>query len=221
MKLEIFLSDGIVMGSNTKEQITMMEDAIGNIKKYQLWNSPIIWRGFRKKRIADKIVLITNDREGYRDKSHSDVDKVLDGLNLKYVPVFATRIYNNARFFGEPHILVPTNNFSVFINDNVDDILVVTRDKEDTIENLIKGYVEYKNEIPPTKLNREIIFSCKSYYLISHIQLLGQHTQKSKYATIKKREDLNKYNDVVKLYNEYVSYWKWWYKQRGREFTEE
>lgn len=215
MRYSNYLNDSIalVSGSFTKKMETF-KVAIDNIKKYNLLDSSIIWRGFKKKRTGDFIYKIINDRSGFRGNLEPKVQEVIDNLKLSSAPVFTTKEYNNARFFGDARVFIPDGDFISCMNPDVDDILVSVR--EGDINKIISGYLRYVNIIPSTKNWQELILSCKSYYLVSpqHMLILSS---KGKYSTIKNIRDLKSYHDIIKLYNEYISYLKWFYNMRLKD----
>lgn len=203
MRFDNFLIDGIVIGDTFIEEMKMFNIAIENIKRYRLWNSPVVWRGFNAKK-RGAISFVTNERMGYKGNIIDKVGNVINGLNLKYQPVFTTKDYNNARFFGNPCIFIPNDTFEVYVNSEINDVMSI-KSSDKSIEEIIDGYNKYINEIPHTTEDswQELIVSCKSYYLIYPIQLI-----RSKRSKFKSPKDIKKYNDVAQLYDEYVSYIK-------------
>lgn len=203
MRFDNFLIDGIVIGTSFVEEMEMFNIAIENIKHYKLWNSPIVWRGFNSSK-RGTISFINNERMGYKGNLDDKVVSVISGLNLKYNPVFTTKDYNNARFFGNPCVFIPNDNFEAYVNSEINDIMSIKSSDKSSNE-IVNEYNKYINEIPHTVEDtwQELIISCKSYYLVYPIQLMKFNKGK-----IKSPKEIKKYNDVVLLYNEYVSYIK-------------
>jgi hypothetical protein len=210
---EYLLTDAKLKPNSTKDELSMMNTVINSIKSYGLFNSPVIWRGFNH-RTSSIVYKVTNDRSGSYYGKQAAMN-IIKGLGLQTEPIFITRTYNNARFFGTPHIFVPDSNFISYYNKDVQDVMHV--DNNSNVDEIISGYVKNMNKIPASGNWNEIILSCKSYYLINQAHMIF-HVQKSRYATIKNPGNISTYKDVVKLYNDYVSYFKWFYKQRGKEF---
>jgi hypothetical protein len=212
LRLNNYITDDISTGSNTKEQMEIFEDALQNIKKYNLWNSQVVLRGFNKKPSSGIIHKVTNERTGFKGKLSEKVQKVIELLDLPSAPVFTTKESHNAKFFGPVNVFIPDGDFISYINPTVQDLMFL-QDSGPSAEDLAEGYVKFHNKIPKTNDYQEVIITCKSYYLVYPPQMI-RLSAKSKYSTIKSPDDIKTYSDLIKLYNEWVSYMTWFIKTR-------
>lgn len=207
----------------------MIEDAVKCIKKFGLWNEEVVWRGFGVKPISNSwIVKVTNETRGglgFRGGWAEEVIEVLNLLELETAPVFVTKGYDNARFFGSPRIFVPIEPFVARYNPDIDDIMGIHKKWVNNIQvggqdptEVAKGYVVSKNSFKaiPTAKWHESIVTTKEYYLTYPDQML-QMSKKGKFVTIKDSKDIKKYSDVVKVYNEWIAYTKWFARMRAKQ----
>jgi len=230
MRLDHYIVDSVEAGQDIRSSMALFEDAIANIKKYDLWNDPIVWRGFGVKVMYGWIVKVSNNREGFRGALSDVAREIIGALNLDTPPIFTTKHYSNARFFGRPRAFVPCGPFKTYVNPNVKDIMDVSRRTtihySDKVEEryprdpdeVAKEYIETKNDFPdvPAGEWQEMIVTAKEYYLL-YPDSFFELTKKSKFATIKSIDDIKKYGDIVKLYNEWISYVRWFVSMRAKE----
>tara|TARA_R110000751_G_scaffold69172_1_gene140659 strand:- start:678 stop:1310 length:633 start_codon:yes stop_codon:yes gene_type:complete len=162
----------------------------------KLGSAPIIWRGMNLNGYGG-IYDVVEDRGSYRGKIDAKVDKVINALTKHFNfksknPTFATFEKDKAKFFGSPHILIPTSTYQAIQHKDVDDILSyigsdVNSNKEAV--DIIKGY---KKSISKSK-NREVILDAKNYVLFSYTfinKILPQSMQVSVPKTYKDLADM-------------------------------
>lgn len=220
MRLNNYLTERIMTGDNFINESKMFDLTFKRMKSLGILNDQIVWRGFNSGKTHGSIFLIKNDRVGFKGKMFDKVNQVIDGLKMKYQPIFTVKGYNAARFFGSPRIVVPGDDFISYFNPEVDDLagLGMVFDPGKTsgsfvdvdIDSIIDGYSDTKEGIPNTPESHEIIISCSEYYLINPGQMIG----KSKFGKIKNVKDIKIYGDIIQLYSEYVAYIKWFVKMR-------
>lgn len=229
MRLDNFIKEGIVASKNTKESLDMFEDAIQCIKKFNLWNDDIVWRGFGSKAIYGYILKISNDRSGFRSSWNEVVLEIMKQLGITS-PIFTTKTFNNARFFGTPRVFIPKDNFKTYVNPNVPDLRDISdrvtihstkgieeRYPRNPIE-VAKEFIQIQNGFPNTLKTdwQEMIITTSEYYLISP-QSLIDFSKKGRYSKIKNISEIDKYNDVVVLYNQWKAYNKWFINARLKD----
>jgi len=230
MRLKSYIKEMAVEASNNwADASKLYNDAAKNIKKYGLWNDPVVWRGFGG--FGNQyIIKVTTDYGGFRGQWSEPVKKVISLLDLDTDPIFVTKTYDQARFFGSARIFIPASDFKVYVNPDVKDIASINPkivniggDREErwggeNPEEIAKGYKVTKNVFPAegSKRNQEMIITCKEYYLSYPEQML-QFTKKSKFAKIKTVDDIKRYGDVVILYYDFESYIKWHARMRAKE----
>ena len=211
LRLNNYLTDGIVTGDNFKGESKMFDTAFKKMKSLGILNDSVVWRGFNSGKTLGSIFLIKNDRVGFKGKIFDKVAQVIEKLNMKYQPIFAVKDHSSARFFGTPRIIVPGDDFISYTNPEIDDLAIINRD-DFSVDRAVKGYVT-SNDIPGVNQFHEIILSCSEYYLINPMNMIG----KSKFSKIKTIKDIKTYGDVIQMYEDYVSYTKWFMKMRMKE----
>jgi hypothetical protein len=157
---------------------------------------------------------------------------VLKAVGLKLPPIFCTTHSFQAKFFGRLRLVIPIGEFKTYYNKDVHDILVgvhidtpsefghgtASRDKtKEELKEVIDGYKVFHNTFPPIGDEyNEVILECKEYYLIYPAHMLSM-SKRGKFRTIKSEDDIKTYKDVVTLYNEWRSYFRWFTRMRAKE----
>jgi hypothetical protein len=212
MRLYNYITEEVIPVKDFNESLQLFDKAIKSLNRYSLMDEDVVWRGFNMKPNPNIIMTIANNREGWKGKIDKSADSIIQRLNLDSQPVFVTRSHGNARFFGSSRIFVPLSPFKTYYNELISDIMHIDGKVKPDVA--AKGYIESINEFPNVGSDwHEMIVTCDQYYLINANQMLAT-TAKSKFGSIKTENDIKTYGDVVKLYNEYVSYSKWQVKKR-------
>jgi hypothetical protein len=142
-----------------------------------------------------------------------------------------------AKFFGSPRVFVPNDTFKTYYHPEISD-LKTYMDTEKTFDRnergdfiqdaktdkdpvkVAKEYTVLTNKFPTvTQTHHEVMVSSKSYYLIYPAQMLVL-TGSSRFAKIKKLEQIQKYKDVVQLYNDYTEYLRWNARRNVKDYPE-
>jgi len=237
MRLKDHLEEmAILKTADWNENSKMMDDCVDNIKKFNLWNEDVVWRGFNTDKkmsaFADRVVKVITDREKWRGFS-TPAKQVIDALGLETTPIFVTMDMGQAMFFGGPRVFVPNDNFKTYYHPEIHD-LKTYMDTEKTFYKdatgqyvsdaktnkdpvaVAKEYTFLINKFPKiTQKHHEIMVSTESYYLIYPAQMLTI-TRSSRFAKIKKSDQIQKYKDIVQMYNDYTSYLRWHARMRAK-----
>ncbi len=213
MRLKHFLSEGIIVGKDIIQTNNLFLEALDAIKKSNLSNKHIIWRGFNVSLPLSFIVKVTNDRIGFYGKLKPEVQELIKLLMPSDSPIFVGNNYEMTMFFGTPRVFIPNGNFNVYYNPDVSDIQMIDSIKKD-IKIIAADYEKYSNEFPQTKKYHEMIVTCDNYFLINPKMFKIFNNPRSK---INPKTDLQTYQDVVKLYSDYIEDTKAFIKLRSRQ----
>lgn len=187
----------------------------------QCGSTPILWRGIRAKH-SSFVALVTNDREAYRGKLDLFTKTVIDLLDLGSQPIFCSQDPSQASFFGNLYLVVPASGDFAWSHEVRDLVAMgagwtvkkdgtkVHRRESAVIADAKKVAEKYsRSQKPPTsQVDGEIVVATDSYYAIS-VRGILEYLKPSKFAKIKRLEDLVTYDDVVQLITDVISYSKW------------
>jgi len=241
MRLRDHLEEKAILKTDDwNENSKMMDDCVDRIKKFNLWNEDVVWRGFSTDKkgssFGDRVVKVTIDKEKWRGFS-TPSKQVIDALGLETTPIFVTMSSTQAMFFGGQRVFVPDVNFKTYYHPEIYDLKTYMDTEKNfykdergqyvsdakTDKNPIevaKQYIVLTNKFPNvTEKYHEIMVSTKSYYLIYPAQMLTI-TRSSRFAKIKKSDQIQKYKDIVQMYNDYNSYLRWYARMRVKENPE-
>lgn len=177
----------------TSQLWKLVDEAISNMKLIS--SHKIIWRGQKLPHGLYGIVYkVTNNRQGFMGKILSKVESLMFALKeiklLNSQPIFTTRSFSNAKFFGTPYIVLPIRNFTTLYNEDVVD----SAHYEGVVEKAVQGYKKYENTFPPENWNGEIVLDTDYYYLINIDKVVRE--LKLPYP--------EKYSDAISLLNKYL-----------------
>jgi len=202
---DMFLNEKVYGPIQGEGVVALSEKVMGQIKKYNLWDSPLKYRGFSGNNAFNGVVRVTNKREGFYGALSDDLRKFIKkDLGVKN-PTFATTDEIQAKMFGQVNIYVPGDNEKYFVNPVVRDAL------SDLNSGNIFMYKEHKSLKDITKHKGEILIDTKEYFLVNPYHLDNETRSKFKPKSIKT------YKDLYKLLKSFVSYWKWNKERLGQK----
>jgi hypothetical protein len=183
-------------------------------------NARVLWKGWgsppavfvgvdQSYHGGGRIVKVNNDRgeKEFRGATlgAKTIPIVLQKLGLDTPPVFTTRSYPQAIFFGNPYIFVPSSSYTTCYNPDIFDLIQI-KDPE-KIEAARENYVFFKNKMPPNDADGEVIVSARRYWLVSVGSLIAD--TKGKLKTFTKTENVKTYSDASEVIINYLKFRKW------------
>ncbi len=186
--------------------VALAEKVMQQIKKYNLWKTKVIYRGFSGNNAFNGVVRVTNDRSGFYGMIDNDLRNFIKkDLKIKN-PTFATTDEFQSKMFGSTNIYVPGDNERYFVNPVVRDGLV------DLNAGNISFYKE-KKSLKDIHHKGEILIDTKEYFLVDPMHLDEETRSKFKPKKIKN------YEDLYKMLKSFVSYWKWRKESLGQKWS--
>jgi hypothetical protein len=155
-----------------------------------------------------RVIKIENDRGEINFRGSSlglGLGSITKKLNMGTAPVFTTRSYIHAMFFGNPYAFIPAASYVTAHNPDVFDLISI-KDPE-KIDEFIKNYTFYNNKMPPTDAKDEVIVSTTKYWLVSISSLI--YDTKGQLKTYKKAEEVVAYQDLKEVIVNYLKYTEW------------
>jgi len=182
-------------------------------------NAPVLWKGWgappsrligqeQSYHGGGRAVKIKNDRGEINFRGSSlgaGLGSITKKLNMDTPPVFTTRSYVHAIFFGTPYVFIPTSSYVTCYNPDVFDLIQI-KDPEE-INSVLENYIYYNNKMPPADAKGEVIISTKEYWLVSIGSLI--YDTKGQLKIFKRAEDVKTYQDVKEAIVNYLKYTEW------------